>query len=457
MKKAVIRLTRDLFKKTQSSVLSTGDDESVAFLTAKHFNTGEKVVFLAETMVEARPTDYLRQGPLHLKVSPMYVNRVLNVAEEQNNTVIMVHSHPFEKDVPEYSSTDDYGEALTSETISKCLMGNPPVGSLLFGQTHVSGRGWTGLTKKSVASPVAVLGGTSFQFHVPQEDLEGSFRARDVLDRQIRAIGEHLQLTLEALDIGIVGLGGTGSAIAEQLARMGVKKLRLVDHDKIELSNVSRLYGSTPVDAKKNKHKVEVVASHLERINHEIKTFNVIDSVMKQEVLKGLSHCDVIFSCLDRHAPRAVLNELSYQCFVPVIDVGVGLQRKNLDVVGGTARVTVIGPGLPCLICQEIVRPEVITAENLSPEQYEARRAEGYVTALQESVPSVIAYTTLSASLGISVFIEMISGVSSMAHSTLLYDIASRETIQVRAKFKDDCVCRKREGKGLSIPFSVAD
>lgn len=455
MKKPSIRILGPLFKEVQAKLLSTSPDESVAFLTGKHVDTGEKIIFLAATVVPSRSDDYLRQGPLHLQVSPLYVNRVLNVAEDEKNTVIMVHSHPFEKDTPSYSLSDDYGETLTSETISKCLEMNPPVGSMLFGQTHVSARMWTGLSKKRFPCSVNVLDGTSFQVHMSFS--ESRIKREGFFDRQIRALGRTTHSQLEQMDIGIVGLGGTGSAVAEQLARMGVKKLRLVDHDKVEESNVARLYGSTIQDARKKRRKVDVVGSHLVKISPHLEIMKVSETVMKDDVLRSLANCDIIFSCLDRQAPRAVLNELSYQCFIPMIDVGVGLQKDETGLVGGAARATIVGPGLACLICQEIVRPEVITAENLSPEDYEKRRAEGYVTDLQQNVPSVISYTTLAASLGLLMFTELLSGDGAKSYSTLVIDLQSKEMLKLRSSIKEDCICKKRLGKGFAIAFSVAD
>lgn len=455
MKNPSIRILGPLFKEVHTKVLSTGPDESVAFLTAKYFETGERTIFLAEAMVSPKPEDYLRQGPYHLQVSPLYVNRVLNVAEDQKNTVIMVHNHPFEEGIPFYSPTDDHGEALTSETISKCLERNPPVGSMLFGQAHVTARMWTGLSQKRSLSPVNVLDGTSFHIHLPSP--ESGSKRKDFVDRQIKALGQNVQAQLEQMDIGVVGLGGTGSAVAEQLARMGVTKLRLVDHEKIEKSNLSRLYGSTMQDVQRKKYKVDVVGSHLAKISPQLDLVRVNESVMKHDVLRTLANCDIIFSCLDRHGPRAVLNELSYQCFVPIIDVGVGLQKDENGIVGGAVRATIIGPGLPCLICQDIVRPEVITAENLSPADYEKRRAEGYVTDVHQNVPSVISYTTLAASLGLIMFTELFVSVRSTSYSTLVMDLESKELLKLRTSIKEECVCKKRLGKGFGIPFSVAD
>jgi molybdopterin/thiamine biosynthesis adenylyltransferase len=455
LKNYSIRILKNLWEQVHGQVLSTGADESVAFLTANYFETGEKIIFLPQIVVSAKSTDYLRQGPLHLQVSPLYVNRVISAAEDQRNTAIMVHSHPFEEKIPWYSPTDDYGEELTSETISKCLEDNPPVGSILFGKHHGIGRVWTGLTKKKYFLPINIIG--EFSFDHLSYITKDKKQFNETVDRQIKALGTTYQNKLESLDIGIVGLGGTGSAIAEQLVRMGIKKVRLVDHDQLEASNLSRVYGSQQNNLKKNNFKVDIVGKHLLSINNEIEINTLKKSVQTKEALVFLSNCDIIFSCLDRHAPRAVINELSYQCFIPVIDVGVGLQRTKQGVIDGIARATIIGPGMPCLLCQNIVSPEMITAENLSPEEYESRRAEGYASNLQQNVPSVINYTTLASSLGLLIFNDLLLNNTSNTFSSLLFDISSKETIKLSTEIKEDCVCQKRLGKGLSQPFSVAD
>ena len=63
------------------------------------------------------------------------------------------------------------------------------------------------------------------------------------------------------MKIAIVGVGGTGSAVAVQLARMGVASLTLLDRDTIDESNLSRVYGSKKKDV--GKPKVGVLKKHL--------------------------------------------------------------------------------------------------------------------------------------------------------------------------------------------------
>jgi len=456
LKTPIVRLRKSLRDEVHRKLLASGADESIAFLTAKHFATDEKDIFIADSIVPARPGDYLRQGPLHLKVSPLYVSRVLNTAEDQKNTVIMVHSHPFEKEIPDYSPSDNHGEALTSETISKCLPANPPVASLVFGQHHLNARGWSGLSQKFSSAAVATMESGYFRFQ-SSSAAKKQGRHQESVHRQVKALGQSFQEQLETMDIGVVGLGGTGSAVAEQLARMGARKLRLVDHDKLEPSNLSRVYGSKQRDVLKKQAKVEVVASYLKEISPTIEVKTLKLSVMTRSALQWLANCDFIFSCMDRHAPRAVLNELSYQCFIPMIDVGVGIRRESDGSVTGAARATMIAPSLPCLVCQEIVRPEIIAAENLNPLEYEKRRAEGYVAPFERHAPSVITYTSLAASLGVKRFIEALSLTEPHTYSTLIFDIGKNEIYRVSQGPKQDCVCGKRLAKAFSIPFSVAD
>src|SRR6185312_10731205 len=95
--------------------------------------------------------------------------------------------------------------------------------------------------------------------------LEGSSRPLSAaFDRNVRAFGPIIQDTLRSLRVGIVGCGGTGSATAEQLVRLGVRTFTLVDPEELAESNVTRLYGSNPNQV--GQPKVDVVAQNLRSI-----------------------------------------------------------------------------------------------------------------------------------------------------------------------------------------------
>src|SRR5260370_36623341 len=63
-------------------------------------------------------------------------------------------------------------------------------------------------------------------------------------DRSVRAFGAEGQATLASLSIGIIGLGGIGSVVAEQLAHLGVRKLLWLDPDVLKGPNLNRVVGS---------------------------------------------------------------------------------------------------------------------------------------------------------------------------------------------------------------------
>ena len=92
----------------------------------------------------------------------------------------------------------------------------------------------------------------------PAEDSELDARQKAALGR--------VHNVVRAMTAAVVGCGGLGSPIAEQLARMGVHRLLLVDDDVLDTpSNARRVFGTTKADAlaQPPRKKVKVVAEYL--------------------------------------------------------------------------------------------------------------------------------------------------------------------------------------------------
>src|SRR5437667_23780 len=137
--------------------------------------------------------------------------------------------------------------------------------------------------------------------------------------RQVHALGREGHAVLSSMKVGIVGLGGAGSSLAEQLARLGVCSFVLADADKFQASNLTRVYGSEARDLTNGQPpKVAIAKRNILRIVPHAVVEAIQQSVVNQRVLAALSGCDVIFSCVDRQAPRAVMNEVAYQRFIPL-------------------------------------------------------------------------------------------------------------------------------------------
>ncbi len=90
-----------------------------------------------------------------------------------------------------------------------------------------------------------------------------------MFDRQIRAFGKEGQQLISRLKVGIVGLGGTGSLIAEGLARLGVERFILVDADRVEETNRNRLLGLTENDVRNQSFKVTLARRIIKQVKAE--------------------------------------------------------------------------------------------------------------------------------------------------------------------------------------------
>ena len=147
-----------------------------------------------------------------------------------------------------------------------------------------------------------------------------------IFDQQVRAFGKDLQSVLKRLIIGVVGAGGTGSSVAEQLIRLGAGHLLVADPQRLAASNVTRVYGSSVRDA--GRPKVELIARLASSIGFGTQIETVDGAITFESVLKQFRKCDVIFGCTDDQWGRSLLNRLSIYYCIPVLDLGVRIDSK---------------------------------------------------------------------------------------------------------------------------------
>lgn len=443
-----IRMTCQQLSEVYAKLLES-KDESAVFLLAGVHNNSHGTHLTIRHILAPKIEDYDSKGSYHIQVSPIFFNKTISLAEANRLTIIQCHSHPFSESHIQYSSTDDYGEAVSAKTVYQCLNG-APMGSLLFGKNKIIGRLWTSPDKRP--KTIGQIRLVDRHFRIRDIGTKRKKRAKIDLalyDRQIRALGIKGQQILSQLKIGIVGLGGTGSSVAEQLAREGVQNFLIVDHDKFEKSNKTRLYGSYAND--KNIHKTKIVKRNIVKIQPDAIVEEIRTKIVSENDLEPLKDCDLIFSCTDKHIPRSLLNNMSYQYFIPVIDLGVGLDAEGGKIIGGTVRATLLGPTLPCLYCAGIINPEAILAESLPEDERKSRLRQGYITGLDDDVPAVINFTTMAASLGLMLFKDLLFDLITSKANTVVLDIATFRTSRLVASVRQDCVCLARTGKGDKI------
>ena len=349
----------------------------------------------------------VREGDRLAIPSQSYV-ALLALAEAAELTPVFFHTHPGAVGDPRPSVWDDAVDDELCETF-RIRSGSDIYASLVFSPSgswfSFTGRVRDGEEELAITR-VFIAGDRMALIH--SFDISQPALDHGMFDRSIRAFGGAVQRALGELRVGVVGCGGTGSAVAEQLIRLGARSVLLVDPDVIAHSNVTRVYGSTPQDV--GRPKVEVLADHLISITPGGAFSAVTDSVIREKVARELTSCDVLFGCTDDNAGRLILTRLAAYYLVPVIDCGVLISSTagHIDAVHG--RVTVQTPGAACLVCRNRIDLVRAAAEQLPVGEWAARRKEGYAPELLSAEPAVVSFTTAVAAQAVTELLDRLVG-----------------------------------------------
>lgn len=317
--------------------------------------------------------------------------------------IVKFHSHP--TGYEEFSRTDDVSDRDLFPSIYGWVDDDGPHASVvmlpdgrMFGRSIDNENGFSPLRKILVVNHdigVYVPGATS---PIPAH-----------AERHAQVFGDRTTRLLGQITVGVVGCSGTGSFVIEMLARLGVKKLVLVDPDCVEERNLNRIVGTTAADATSGRRKVEVLSEHVARIGLGTSVEIVPDAVASVEAVRALAGCDVLFGCVDSHDGRRTLNRLASFYVLPYFDCGVGLVADGAGSIDDvTAASHFVQPGRSTLLARRVISNERAKAEALArtdPERYRALHAEKYVGGVEINSPAVISVNALASSLVINEFL----------------------------------------------------
>ena len=159
--------------------------------------------------------------------------------------------------------------------------------------------------------------------------------------RQIMLFGEAAQQRLKTARLFVAGAGGLGSPLCTYLAVAGIGHLRLVDFDRIELSNLNRQILHWDKDL--NRLKIESAQEKLRQINPSIEIEVFSDRIDESNVESLVGEADGIVDCMDNFPTRYVLNGVAIRKRIPFFHAAIS---------GLEARVTTFVPGeTACLRC----------------------------------------------------------------------------------------------------------
>lgn len=156
-------------------------------------------------------------------------------------------------------------------------------------------------------------------------------------------IGDEGQQRLLQSRAAIIGCGALGSAHAESLARAGVGKLRIVDRDFVESSNLQRQTMFTEKDAAERMPKAVAAANHIAEINRDIEVEHEIIDVNHSNIERLIENCDVVLDGTDNFATRYLINDA---CVKHSINWIYGAAVGSYGVT-----MTILPHQTPCLHC----------------------------------------------------------------------------------------------------------
>lgn len=211
-------------------------------------------------------------------------------------------------------------------------------------------------------------------------------------DRQ-SFLGTASERDLKRAKVGVIGLGGGGSHVVQQLAHLGVGNYVLVDPDIIDETNLNRLVGGTLEDVKRGTLKVDIA----KRVIRAVVTDANIGRhpAQWQEVSQELQTCDVVIGCLDTVAAKDQLDKFCQRFLIPYVDIGMDVHKVGAGfLISG--QVVLITPGSSCLRCMGLVTEDAL-----------AQEARSYGAA--GGKPQVVWPNGILASTAVGLFTQLIS------------------------------------------------
>ncbi|QGJ68546.1 Dinucleotide-utilizing enzyme [Planctomycetales bacterium 10988] len=154
--------------------------------------------------------------------------------------------------------------------------------------------------------------------------------------RQIRfsALGEVGQRKLLASKVLVCGCGALGTHLAEQLARAGVGKMKLIDRDFVDWSNLQRQVLFTEQDVQECLPKAIAAQRHLQGINSEVSVEAEVLDLDSGNIENYLNGIDLILDGTDNFETRYLINDVSIKYKIPWVFGGcLGAEGQMMPIL----------------------------------------------------------------------------------------------------------------------------
>lgn len=398
--------------------------ERVGFLyTTSILLKDNTVIILAKDYIAVDDENYIEDKNVGAKINSTAIRIAMQKMLDNNEGCFHVHLHSH-KGIPYPSYTDNKGLPNIAKSFSNI--------------SKFQANGYVILSENSFN--ISILYADEELFFKPelisiigyplklQFSLIKRNKTNKILDRQ-SFLGETSQFLFENIKVGIVGYGGGGSHIGQQLAHLGVTNIVVFDNDIVEESNLNRLIGAWYSDLKNSVFKTTVAKRIIKKILPKANVTCVNNRWQENPEL--IQKCDIVIGCIDSYSERQQIESECRRYLIPYIDIGMDVYKIENEPYSMSGQIILSMPNSPCMNCFGF-----ITEKKIGIEAAKYGNAGGR--------PQVVWANGVLASTAVGIFVDLITGWTGLKDRLvyLSYD-ANSGTINehIRLKHCDDkCV-----------------
>lgn len=292
-------------------------------------------------------------------------------------------------------------------------------GMLILGSGEFAGRFRGAMPGTGSAEPIAridLVGAGLHRVQSGQESNDKTVSASSRLrwSRTIGALGgEAVWERLTRLHVGVVGCGRSGSLLAADLARLGVRRLTLIDPDILEMSNLGEMELARLEDV--GQPKARVLATRLRAWDQDMDPLPVEASIGDRAGRRLASDCDVLVCGVDNDSARLLTALTASREHLVHLDVGASIRfpgsEARTDEPGPRsmgADVRLIVPGDGCILCRggSLARYAQAVEESIYGREPRPRDADAWRS---ERAGSLASLNHVAAGIGVQMLLDLVA------------------------------------------------
>lgn len=256
---------------------------------------------------------------------------------------------------------------------------------------------------------------------------------------RLRMIGWWDQDRLTQARILVVGAGALGNEVLKNLALLGIGQIKVIDFDRIELSNLSRsvLFRSEH----RGRWKAEVAAEMARELNPDCWIDGQQADVLTDIGLGLVDSADIVICCVDNREARLWINRLCWKVRTPWIDGGI-------QEINGVAKVFIPPEGS----CYECAMTE--NDYRLIQLRYSCpllRREEMQ----QGKVPTAPTIASIIGGLQVQEALKLLHGLPTAESSALVFNGVANRFYQTRYPRREECLSHETYDEVIDAPFEA--